>query len=91
MTGKAVEYFSALARCVPPHPVTELLCPILLFAFLTLKYSIKHCRSRIKYGMLMMNGTQNAPPQFRFGGPVELMPEEKNMHKLTNRSPSTFA
>jgi hypothetical protein len=41
--------------------------------------------------MAIMNGTQNAPPQFLFGGPVELCEDEKNMHSETKRSPSTFA
>src|SRR5690242_5069007 len=50
-----------------------------------------HCLSRIRDGMLIMKGTQNAPPQLRFGGPVLLCEEEKNMHSETNRSPSTFA
>ncbi len=38
-----------------------------------------------------MNGTQNAPPQLRFGGPVLLFEDEKNIHSETNRSPRTLA
>lgn len=91
MTGKAVEYFRALARWTPPHPRVGLIEPVRSFALCTRKYSIIHCLSRIKDGMLMMNGTQNAPPQLLFGGPVLECLDEKNIQSEMNRSPSTFA
>jgi len=91
ITGNAVEYLSALARWTPPQPVAELMEPVCLLAFWTREYSVRHCRSRMSDGMLMMKGTQNAPPQLRFGGPVELCEDEKNMHNEMKRSPRTFA
>jgi hypothetical protein len=91
ITGKAVEYLSALARWTPPQPVAGLIEPVCLFAFWTREYSVRHCRSRMSDGMLMTNGTQKAPPQLRFGGPVELWVDEKNMQSETKRSPNTFA
>ena len=106
MTGKALEYFRAFARCClhdlvspdpallhqhsfahPPQPVLA----FLLGLFLTLEYSIKHCLSRIMLGMLIMNGTKYAPPQFRSGLSVEEMPGDRNMHPDTNKSPRTLA
>ena len=85
MTGKAEEYFNALARCCPPQPELEVGC------FRTLWYSMRHCRSRIKLGMLIMRGTMYAPPQLRSGLSVEDTPGETNMHVDTNRSPRTLA
>ena len=85
MTGKALEYLAAFAKCCPPHP-------LLVVGFrLTRPYSIKHCRSRIMLGMLIMIGTAYAPPHPRSGLSVLLIPDEKNMHKETNRSPNTLA
>lgn len=85
ITGKADEYFSALARCCPPQPEVE---PGFL---LTLPYSIKHCLSRIMLGMLITRGTIYAPPHPLSGFAVDETPDEKNMHSDTNKSPSTFA
>jgi hypothetical protein len=42
-------------------------------------------------GMLMIRGTMYDPPQPRSGFPVDEAPGVTNMHKATNRSPSTFA
>lgn len=86
ITGKALEYFSALARCCPPQPVDADFGPPL-----TLENSIRHCRKRIKLGMLIIRGTTYFPPQFRSGLSVEEVPIVKNMHADTNRSPSTLA
>ena len=91
ITGNAVLYLRALARCTPPHPVVRETCPDCALDRCTRKYSVMHWRKRIREGMLIMKGTQNAPPQLRFGGPVLLCPEEKNMHSETNKSPSTLA
>lgn len=87
MTGNALEYFNALAKCWPPHPVAAVFCGL----FLTRMYSIRHCLSRIKLGILMMIGTMYFPPHPLSGLSVEDFPEERNMHSETNRSPSTFA
>jgi hypothetical protein len=87
MTGKAVEYFSAFARCCPPQPMLALL----LGLFLTLPNSIKHCRNRIRLGMLMIIGTMYAPPQLRSGLSVEETPGDMNMQPATNKSPKTLA
>ncbi len=84
-TGKALEYFRALARCCPPQPVDADFGPLL-----TLENSIRHCRRRIKLGMLMIKGTTYFPPQFLSGLSVEEVPMVKNMHADTNRSPSTL-
>lgn len=85
ITGKADEYFRAFARCWPPQPEDT------VGFFRTLLYSIKHCRSRIRLGMLMMRGTMYAPPQPLSGLPVEDTPDEKNIQIETNRSPRTLA
>jgi len=85
MTGNAVEYFKALARCWPPHP------EVVVGLLRTLPYSMRHCRKRIKLGMLMIKGTMYAPPQLRSGLSVDETPGEKNMHPATNQSPKTFA
>ena len=87
MTGKADEYLRALARCWPPQPDV----PDFWGLFRTLKYSIKHCRSRIILGMLIINGTMYCPPQLRSGLSVDEDPAEKNMQAETKRSPKTLA
>ncbi len=84
-TGKALEYFRALARCWPPQPVEADFGPRL-----TLENSVRHCRKRIMLGMLMIRGTMYFPPQFRSGLSVEEIPIVKNMHADTNRSPRTL-
>jgi hypothetical protein len=89
ITGNALVYFNALARCCPPHP--EPSPPCLPSCLRTLRYSIKHCRKRIKDGMLMISGTIYCPPQLRSGFPVDEWRDEKNMHADTNISPNTFA
>jgi hypothetical protein len=90
MTGNAVAYFNAFARCCPPQPWPPPLGFDLISRW-TLPYSIRHCRSRIMLGMANITGTTTVPPQLRSGLPVELRALEKNMHRLTNRSPSTLA
>ena len=90
ITGNALEYFSALARCCPPQaevPEPPALCILLL----TLRNSIKHCRSRIKLGRLMIKGTRTEPPQPRSGLDVEEYLLERNMQPETNKSPRTLA
>jgi len=84
ITGNALEYLAAFARCCPPHPL-----PAVEF-LRTRPYSIRHCLNRIRLGMLMINGTIYAPPQPRSGRSVLLTPHEKNIHKDTNRSPKTL-
>jgi len=92
MTGKAEKYFSALARCCPPHPFWDVMPPFLALEFRTRTYSIKHCRSRIKEGIAMMMGTRNWPPHPRSGRAVaEPEGEEKNMQRETKRSAIIFA
>lgn len=86
MTGKAVEYFSALARCCPPQPEAADFGP-----FLTREYSIRHWRSRIMLGILIIRGTITCPPQFLSGLFVEEVPKERNMHAEMKISPKTFA
>lgn len=86
MTGKAVEYFSALARCCPPQPEEADFEP-----FLTREYSIRHWRSRIMLGILIIRGTIICPPQFLSGLFVEEVSKERNMHTEMKRSPKTFA
>ncbi len=54
-------------------------------------YSIRHCRNRIKLGILMIIGTVYFPPQPLSGLSVEDFSDERNMHSETNRSPRTFA
>lgn len=90
MTGNALEYFSAFARCCPPHPELPI-PPDLWLPLRTRRYSIKHCRKRIKLGMLMMSGTMKTPPQVLSGLPVLECFLEMNMHSATNKSPMTFA
>lgn len=87
MTGNALEYFSAFARCCPPQPVDADFWPL----FLTLEYSIRHWRRRIMLGILIIAGTKYWPPQLRSGLPVDEDPNDTNMHAEMNRSPSTLA
>jgi hypothetical protein len=92
MTGKAEKYFSALARCWPPHPEWADIPPFLIFAFRTLTYSIKHWRSRMSEGIAMIIGTRYWPPQPRSGRAVaEPSGPEKNMQSETNKSAIIFA
>lgn len=86
MTGKAVEYFRALARCCPPQPEEADFGP-----FLTREYSIKHWRRRIMLGTLIIRGTMIWPPQLLSGLFVEEVLKERNMHAEMKRSPKTFA
>ena len=90
MTGSALEYFRALAKCCPPQPEVPV-PPASLLAILTLRNSIKHCRNRIRLGILMTIGTRNAPPQPRSGLAVDECLLDKSMHSDTKRSPSTLA
>ena len=85
ITGKALEYLRALARCCPPQPVDAD-----FGARRARENSIRHCRKRIKLGMLMIRGTMYFPPQFRSGLSVDDVPIVKNMHAETNRSPRTL-
>ena len=87
MTGKALEYFKALARCCPPQPDDADGCS----KSRTLEYSIKHCRNRIMLGIEMIKGMMYCPPQFRSGLSVEETPVERNMQTEMKRSPSTLA
>lgn len=87
MTGNALEYFNAFAKCWPPHPVDAVFCGILL----TRMYSIRHCLNRMILGMLMIMGTMYFPPHPLSGLSVEDLPEDRNMHSETNKSPKTFA
>lgn len=86
ITGNALEYFKAFAKCWPPHPVPAVFCGLSL----TRLYSIKHCLSRIMLGMLMIMGTIYCPPHPLSGLSVEDFPDERNMHNETKRSPSTL-
>ena len=90
MTGKALEYFNAFARCCPPQPEVEEPpedCRLLL----TRRYSMRHWRSRIKLGTLIIKGTKYEPPQALSGLAVEEYFVEKNMQEDTKRSPRTLA
>lgn len=87
ITGKALEYLRALARCCPPQPDVPDFCGL----FLTLENSIKHCRNRIMLGMLIISGTIYWPPQLRSGLSVDEEPEEINIQRETKRSPRTLA
>lgn len=90
MTGKALEYLRAFARCCPPHPIV-LEPPGCCLSFLTLENSIKHCLKRIRLGILMMIGTRKVPPQARSGLSVDEYLLETSMQPDTNRSPKTLA
>ena len=87
MTGNALEYFRALARCCPPHPVDDTFCVL----FLTRKYSIRHCLNRIMLGILMTKGTIYWPPQPLSGLLVDDTPVLKNMQTEIKKSPRTLA
>ena len=89
MTGRALEYFRAFARCCPPHPV-ELEPPGCCLSFLTLENSIKHCLRRIKLGILIMIGTRYVPPQARSGLSVDEYLLDTSMQPDTKRSPKTL-
>ena len=85
MTGNAEQYFAAFARCWPPHPLDG-------DGFArTRKYSIMHCRKRIRDGMAMMSGTKYCPPQPLSGREVADPLCWKYMHIDTNRSAMIFA
>ena len=84
MTGNAVAYFKALARCCPPQPELAVLLRR------TRRNSIRHCRNRIMLGMDIMRGTRYCPPHPLSGFAVDTL-LEKSMHVDTNRSPSTLA
>lgn len=90
ITGKALAYFRAFARCCPPHP-EDTRVPGCLIVFLTLRNSIRHCRNLIKLGTLMIIGTKYGPPQPRSGFAVEDDVLESNIHSDTKRSPRTLA
>lgn len=87
ITGNALEYFSAFARCCPPQPVDADFWQF----FLTLEYSIRHWRRRIILGILIIMGTKYWPPQLRSGLSVDEDPTDTNMHAEMNRSPRTLA
>lgn len=57
----------------------------------TRKYSIKHCRSRMRDGIAMIIGTRYWPPHPLSGLLVAEPSARKNMHRETNRSAIIFA
>ena len=57
MTGNADAYFSAFARCWPPHPPAPV-PPDRRFEARTRRYSIMHWRNRISEGIAIMIGTR---------------------------------
>ena len=91
MTGKALKYFNAFAKCCPPQPKVLADLGSSIMVSLTLLYSIKHCIRRTIYGYARRSGTKYAPPQPRSGIAVEEIPGEKNMHCEMKRSPRGLA
>ena len=85
MTGNALKYFSALARCCPPHPPAPV-PPFRALEERTRRYSIMHWRKRMRDGMAMIMGTRYCPPQPRSGRLVAEPLWEKNMQRETKRS-----
>jgi hypothetical protein len=88
ITGNAEKYFSAFARCWPPHPEAggsvEEWCER---EERTRRYSIMHWRKRIKEGIAMIIGTKYCPPQPRSGLAVaEPGLLVKNIQRATKRS-----
>lgn len=77
MTGNAVEYFKALAKCWFP-----LLTSRREAVRRDRRYSVRHWRSRIALGTAIIMGTIKSFPQARFGLEVADSPSVKNMQKL---------
>ncbi len=90
ITGNALAYFRALARCCPPHPFVPI-PPALRFECRTRKYSIRHCRNRIKDGIAIMMGRRYWPPHALSGRCVAEPSFWKNMQRETKRSAMIFA